>query len=138
MKTAVLSDLITTHGVEVLDHLDRDMEIPVLTGLQRQGDVIVIPDAKASATTNVPLSGTPVVRGENGGNTHMILADGPGVCVDVQTPSPTLLKVATLTVAEGSVAFLAHPEHGYMGIGAGSYTIHRQREQADELRMVQD
>jgi len=136
--TAVLSDLIHAHGVDVLDHLDRDMTIPVLTGLQRQGDVIVIPDAKAVATTRVPAPGAPVVRGENGGNTHAILAEGPGVLVDVRTPSPGNLRVATLTVATGSVAWLAHPEHGYMGIGPGSYTINRQREQSDVQRLVQD
>jgi hypothetical protein len=135
---AVLSDLITTHGVDVLDHLDRDMEIPVLTGLQRQGDVIVIPDAKAVATTAVPATGTPVVRGENGGNTHAILAQGLGVLVDVRTPSTGDLRVATLTVPAGSVAWLAHPEHGYMGIGPGTYTVNRQREQADEARIVAD
>lgn len=136
--TAVLSDLITAHGVEVLDHLDRDMSIPVLTGLQRQGDVIVIPDVKASATTAVPASGTPVVRGENGGNTHAIVAEGPGVRVDVRTPTTGDLRVASLSVAAGSVAWLAHPEHGYVGVGPGTYRINRQREQADELRMVQD
>jgi hypothetical protein len=138
LKTAILSDLISAHGVEVLDHLDRQMSIPVLTGLQRQGDVIIIPDEKASAKTVVPNSGTPVVRGENGGNTHAIVAQGEGVFVDVSTPSVTQLRVATLTVKEGSVAFLAHPEHGYMGIGAGTYTINRQREQADEIRIVAD
>jgi len=135
---AVLSDLITAHGVDVLDHLDRDMQIPVLTGLQRQGDVIVIPDPKAVATTPVPVEGTPVVRGENGGNTHAIVAEGPGVLVDVQAPSVSLLRVARLTVAPGSVAWLTHPEHGYMGIGPGAYTINRQREQSDIVRMVQD
>jgi hypothetical protein len=136
--SAVLSDLITTHGVDVLEHLDRDMEIPILTGMQRQGDVIVIPDVEGVASTSVPATGTAVVRGENGGNTHAILADGPGVCVDVVEPHPTLLRVATLTVPPGSSAWLTHPEHGPMGIGPGGYSINRQREQADEIRVVAD
>jgi hypothetical protein len=138
MATAVLSDLIRAHGVDVLDHLDREMEIPVLTGLQRQGDVIVIPDPKVKASTLVPAAGTPVVRGENGGNTHAIVAEGPGVRVDVRAPSQGDLRVASLSVAAGSVAWLAHPEHGYVGIGEGQYTINRQREQADAIRMVAD
>ncbi len=48
------------------------------------------------------------------------------------------LQLATLTVPDGQVAYLAHPEHGYMGVGPGTYEIRRQREQADELRLVQD
>lgn len=33
-----------------------------------------------------------------------------------------------LTVAEGSVAYLAHPGHAYSGIGPGTYVLRRQRE----------
>ena len=39
---------------------------------------------------------------------------------------------------DGSTAYLGHPEHGFMGIGAGTYEIRRQREMAEELRMVAD
>lgn len=140
--TQTLGTLIERHGIDVEDHLDRQLTVPVLTGLQRQGDVIVIPVAKHGATTDiatypVPAGGTPVVRGEAGGNTHAIVADGPVFC-DVRAASATNLTLALLTVPEGSIAYLAHPEHAYSGIGPGSYTIRRQREQADELRMVQD
>ena len=133
-----LATLIDRHGVTVEDHLDTDALVPILAGLQRQGDVIVIPNHKDTATTRVPTSGVPVVRGEAGGNTHTILADGPGVCCDTHQASATNLTLATLTVPEGSTAYLAHPEHAYTGIGPGSYTLRRQREQADELRMVAD
>lgn len=135
---ATLAKLIETHGIEVLEHLDRQVDIPVLTGPQRQGDVFIFPNPKATATTPVPTSGIPVVKGENDGNTHAIFAEGDirvdlGARMDLSS-----LTIATLSVAEGSVAHLHHPEHGYMGIGAGSYEIRRQREQADEIRMVQD
>lgn len=132
--------LIQRHGIDVHEHLPRELEIPILTGLQRQGDVILVPDARATATTTVPASGTAVVRGENGGNTHAVVADGPigSVRCDVRQASTSNLALASLVVDEGSTAFLAHPEHGYMGVGPGSYTIRRQREQADELRLVQD
>lgn len=133
-----LSTLIDRHGITVEDHLDLDALVPVLTGLQRQGDVIVIPAADASATTPVPSSGVAVVRGEAGGNTHTILADGPGVCCDTRQATARDLTLATLTVPEGSTAYLAHPEHAYTGIGPGTYSLRRQREQADELRMVAD
>ena len=135
-----LATLIDRHGITVEDHLDLDDLVPVHTGLQRQGDVIVVPvigNAKP-ASTPVPAAGVPVVRGEAGGNTHAIVADGPGVCCDTRQASTTSLTLATLTVPDGSVAYLAHPEHAYTGIGPGTYTLRRQREQADELRMVQD
>ena len=101
-----LADLISHHGITVDDHLDRELDIPVLTGLQRQGDVIVIPTRTKPATTPVPAAGTAVVRGENGGNTHAIV--GSAFC-DVRTATAERLTLAVLTVPE--VAYLAHPEH---------------------------
>lgn len=108
-----LGSLIETHGIDVEDHLDRDITVPIHTGLQRQGDVIVIPDPGAIATSPVPATGTPVVQGEAGGNTHAIVADntgGPVLC-DVRQASATNLALAALTVPPGSIAYLAHPEH---------------------------
>lgn len=135
-----VTDLIATHGVEIDPHLDREALVPVSNGLQRQGDVIVVPAVAVreggAATTLVPQCGVPVVRGEAGGNTHLLLADGDaGVWYD---PAPAALTLGLLTVADGAVAFLAHPEHGYAGIGPGTYVVRRQREQADEIRMVAD
>jgi len=133
-----LATLIDRHGITVEDHLDLDDLVPVHTGLQRQGDVLIVPTlALWAATTPVPAAGVPVVRGEAGGNTHAIVADGPVFC-DTRQASTTDLTLATLTVPDGSVAYLAHPEHAYTGIGPGTYTLRRQREQADELRIVAD
>lgn len=139
--TATLSTLIDQHGIDVLDHLDREALVPVVTGLQRQGDVIVIPAAVArhagQATTPVPTAGVPVVRGEAGGNTHAVVAEGDVRC-DVREASAQDLTLAVLTVAEGATAYLAHPEHAYSGIGPGTYVLRRQREQAETLQMVTD
>lgn len=132
-----LSELINQHGVDVLEHLDRSLDIPVVAGVQRQGDVIVVPSV-AAAKTPVTAAGVPVVRGENGGNTHSVVADGNVLCDLVADPSAGDLRVATLTVKEDSTAYLAHPEHGYLGVAPGHYEIRRQREQADEIRMVAD
>lgn len=132
-----LATLIETHGIDVDEHLDRQVTVPIHTGLQRQGDVIVIPNPRTLATKPVPKTGTPVVRGEAGGNTHAIVADGEVFC-DVRDATAQNLTLALLSVPEGSIAYLAHPEHAYSGIGPGTYEIRRQREQADELRMVQD
>lgn len=134
---ATTTQMIAHTGVDVITEQDLDLEIPVLGGVQRQGDVLVRP-ADVTANTAVPITGTPVVRGENGGNTHAIYAaDGPVFC-DVTAGSPTDLRIAVLSVPEGSTAYLGHPEHGYSGIAPGDYEIRRQREQAEEMRMVAD
>ena len=41
--TTTLAELITTHHIDVDPHLDRDLSIPILTGAQRQGDVMILP-----------------------------------------------------------------------------------------------
>ncbi len=137
-----LATLIDRHGVDVLDHLDRDVTVPVLTGLQFQGDVAVIPTVHPvhKAAQPVPAAGVPVVRGESGGNTHLLIADGDGVtwAAAPDRRDPAALDLGTLTVPEGAAAYLAHPEHAYAGIGAGVYTVRRQREQAEAVRLVAD
>lgn len=140
---STLTSLVERHGIDVLDHLDREALVPVLNGLQAQGDIIVVPAVVANrpaitdAQTPIPQTGVPVVRGENGGNTHLLLAEGD-VRFDASAPRDGDLQLGTLTVAEGATAYLAHPEHGYAGIAPGTYIIRRQREQADEIRLVQD
>lgn len=138
MSTTTLAQAIDRFDVDVHEHLDRDEPIPVLAGVQRQGDVLILPapDAKP-ATTPVGAGGYPVVRGEAGGNTHLLLAAGD-VFFDAKPASATDLMLGLLTVGEGAEAYLAHPEHGYVGIAPGNYEARRQREQADELRLVQD
>ena len=130
-----LSTLSQHFGTEVLEHLD-DVEVHVLSGMQRQGDVLIRPakPGDASAFTSVPREGFPVVRGENGGNTHMLLAQG-GVTYRQISSAQLLVEVS---VPEGSVGYLAHPEHGYLAMAPGHYTIRRQREQADQIRLVAD
>ena len=135
---ATIGTLNARHGLTLTTDYTDELTIPVLSGLQRQGDVMVAPAPGASAATPVPAAGCPVVRGENGGNTHSIYTSDAGVCCDTTTPTPGNLIVARLTVPAGAVAYLGHQEHGYLGIGPGTYVVRRQREQADELRMVAD
>lgn len=138
MTIATLDHAIAHFGVDVLDHLDRASAIPTINEIGRQGDVLIVrrPRGKA-ATTPVPAAGHPAVRGEAGGNTHLLLAEGP-VFYDPRPASPTNLDLGVLTVPSGSTAYLAHPEHAYLGIEPGTYVLRRQREQADELRLVSD
>lgn len=133
-----LATLIDTHGVDVDAHLDRADIVPVHTGLQFQGDVAVVPvehfPRGTVATQPVSAGGVAVVRGENGGNTHLLLAAGQVTWADQSAG----LRLGVLHVTHGATAYLAHPEHGYLGVGPGTYEVRRQREQADEIRMVAD
>lgn len=132
---STLAEVVDRYQVDVLDHLDRQVDIPVLSAPQAQGDVIILPSKAKAAVTPVPEAGVPVVEGGPGGHTHRLLAEGP-VLFDWVTRRGQ--DVGLLTVLGGAVAYLAHPEHGYAGIAPGTYVIRRQREQADEERLVAD
>ena len=113
-----LADLTSRTGLDVLSHLEREAAIPVIEGLQAQGDLIVVPFADLTEVMivpdaywrEVPGSGIDVLRGGAGGNPHTLVAD-PGAC-----------RWTT------GVAYLVHPEHGGSGIAPGTYVIRRQRE----------
>lgn len=123
-----LGEAISRHGIDVDGHLDRQALIPVLAGLQAQGDVLVVPrPQRKPAETEVLRDGVAVVRGEFGGNTHTLLAEGD-VRFDAVPEAEESLDLGVLTVAEGAVAYLAHPEHAYSGIAPGTYVLRRQRE----------
>lgn len=130
-----LTTLTKRFNTEVLAHL-ADAEVPILTAAQRQGDVMVVPSRAGdlSQFSSVPREGIAVVRGENGGNTHLLVAEGD-VIYRAVTNSQT---IGEIHVPEGATAWLTHPEHGFNGIGAGHYTVKRQREQADQIRLVAD
>ncbi len=85
--TLTLADLTERTGLDVLGHLEREMTIPVIDGLQAQGDLIVIPldylaDIAIAPTAHwreVPVTGIDVLRAAAGGNRHTLVAD-PGAC----------------------------------------------------------
>lgn len=137
MNTTTYGAILGRHDVEIPAHLEAQAEVPVLTGMQRQGDLIVLPTRPgADRGAPVPAAGVAVVRGEAGGNTHLLVADG-AVCWR-PTQGGDRLELGSFTVPLGAVAWLLHPEHGAQGFGAGCYRVRRQREQADEIRMVAD
>lgn len=127
---------INTNGIE---HLD--LEVRVLTGMQRQGDVLIVPCAPpAGVFKPIPVEGVTVVRGEtSGGNAHILHAlDGECAWAESQHADRDLLQ-GWLTVAPGASATLIHTqEHNVIGIGPGCYEIRRQREFAGEWRRVSD
>ncbi len=135
----ILAEALNKFDVDVLEHLDRDAAIPHITDAGIQGDVSFLRDQSISeATTAVPAAGVPVVRGENGGNTHALFADGPVFFDGRDATDPEDTAIGTLTVPEGSTAFLLHPEHGAMSFGTGTFRVGRQREQADVVAFVAD
>jgi hypothetical protein len=133
----LVKDAVSKYGIDVLAHLDREVSVPMVTSAACQGDVSILRVTKQPASTPVPAAGYPVVRGENGGNTHSLHGDGPVFYDGVPERDGSLL-LGRLTVPEGSAAVLAHPEHGFLAVAPGTYDIGRQREYAGEWRMVAD
>lgn len=139
--------LTNQFGTELLDHLPNDVEIPIVQGSQRQGDVLIRPSKdgevlldEVSTAPLIPMAGVPVVRGENGGNTHLLVGEGDVRYLPAKETTATSLILGSLLVGEGSVAYLTHPQHGFMGIGSGTYIVKRQREVSveEELRIIAD
>lgn len=134
--TLTLGDLTARTGLDVLGHLEQEMTIPVLDGLQAQGDLLVIPlymlpgvyAWRRGGWRQVPSTGIDVIRAAAGGNPHTLVAD-PGACRwTTEIRDETGLALGLLE-AEG-IAYLIHPEHGGSGIAPGSYVIRRQREKS--------
>lgn len=143
--TMTFTDVLARHNVTLPDSILADLEVPVLTGPQRQGDVGIFPrptlgGAELAGMTPIPADGIPVVRGEATGNTH-ILDALTGVCLwrahTASIDGDVVLGI--LHVPDGGVAMLIHTdEHSANGIGPGTYTLRGKREQAEEIRRVAD
>ncbi|MFG2016477.1 hypothetical protein [Actinomadura geliboluensis] len=133
--TVTLASLSQQTGLAVLDHLEQSVSIPVVDGLQAQGDLIVIPFAEVSASLSlrpdaewqdVPPEGVELLRGEAGGNPHTLVAD-PGTCRWTRRVGDS--TGLAIGVFEASAAvYLLHPEHGASGCTAERYVVRRQRE----------
>lgn len=126
-----LAALAADHNL-TFDALTQDAEVPVLTGPQAQGDLIVLPIPAAKPGQPIPATGEVLLVGR-GGNAHTLYGTG------YWTPAPGSRQgLGCLVVPEGGTAWLLHREHGGNGIGPGAYLISRQREQADEARLLAD
>lgn len=130
-----LGTLEARFDVSVLEHLERDAEVPTVTTAACQGDVSILRVTTKAAVNPIPRVGVAAVSSENGGNTHSFHGDG---FYDAARPSGTSVTLGTLTVPEGGEVFLLHPEHGGLAITPGTYRVGRQREQSDAIRLVQD
>ena len=121
-----------------------DLDIPVLAGPQCQGDVSVCPahlyGSKPQFAAPLPVDGkgVEVIRGGAMNNAHTLRSLADGVTWRPAVFSDEGVALGLLTVPDGAEVFLEHPEHGFNGIAPGSYVVGRQREQAEQVRMVAD
>ncbi|WP_433182074.1 hypothetical protein [Actinoallomurus sp. CA-150999] len=144
--TMTLASLSQQTGLAVLDHLETSVTIPVVDGLQAQGDLIVIPFSMVAAAmgfwpdpawADVPAEGVELLRGEAGGNPHTLVAD-PGTCRWTTRVSDSD-GLAIGVFETSAVAYLLHPEHGATGCAPGTYVVRRQRErEGSRSRLVAD
>ncbi|WP_433330326.1 hypothetical protein [Spirillospora sp. CA-294931] len=140
MTVTTLADLTRLTGLDVLDHLERQVSIPVIDGLQAQGDLIVIPIGILSEVAisdgahwnDVPPSGVELLRGGAGGNPHTLAADHGACRWTTGVHDPVGLALGALETSQ--VAYLIHPEHGGTGIAPGTYVVRRQRERLRSRR----
>jgi hypothetical protein len=119
-------------GITVPAHLVADATVPVLSGPQAQGDLLLlpVPSLPGAAWARLPADGLQVVQGEATGNTHWLHEgfDSPGVR---WAPSGGGLRAGYVLVPDGQSALLIHTdEHGANGIGPGAYAVQRKRAQA--------
>lgn len=134
-----LADAEAQYGVSHYDYLDKAAELPVISRLAAQGDVLIKrADATAAAVKAVPATGHPVISSGQGGHTHALF--GPVFYAPSTTAGvdPSDLALGVLTVPAGVQGLLSHPEHGGLLIEPGTYELRRQREQADVQRFVED
>ncbi|KAB2343646.1 hypothetical protein [Actinomadura rudentiformis] len=141
-----LASLSQQTGIAVLDHLEQSMSIPVVDGLQAQGDLIVIPYSLIdSAVTfwshpvwkKVPPEGIELLRGAAGGNPHTLVADPGTVRWTTQVYDSDFLAIGLFHAS--AIAYLLHPEHGASGCAPGTYVVRRQREhEGRRARLVAD
>ena len=141
MMTMTLGELTGKHGFEVLGHLEADAGVPVNSGLQAQGDLFIVPVAahRVSARrkeTEVPAAGIAVIEAVGSGHEHRLFAGTPGTAFFTPGTHVSAQDIGVLTCTKP--AYLLHPEHGATGIAPGTYVLRRQREQADEERLIAD
>lgn len=135
-----LAELLDRTGLDVLDHLERQVTIPVIDGLQAQGDLMVVPLALLSTVRvaswarwrPVPTEGVELIRGVAGNNPHTLVAD-PETCswtAEVQDQ----LRLGIAVFENTAPVYLVHPEHGGSGVAAGTWLVRRQQERGAGFR----
>ncbi len=140
MRVVTLGELTERTGLDVLEHLAREMAVPVVDGMQAQGDLLLVPLgmlrhvrlgqswSPQPTWQEVPPGGIELLRSTAGGNPHTLVADPQQCRWTFNVTDPTGLALGALEAT--AVAYLIHPEHGATGIAPGCYVVRRQRERA--------
>ncbi|MFG2980708.1 hypothetical protein ACGFYQ_05535 [Streptomyces sp. NPDC048258] len=140
MHVVTLGELTERTGLDVLEHLAREMAVPVVDGMQAQGDLLLVPMGMLGHVglgrgwspdprwQDVPPEGIELLRSTAGGNPHTLVADPQRCRWTDEVTDPTGLALGALEAT--AVAYLIHPEHGATGIAPGRYVVRRQRERA--------
>jgi hypothetical protein len=137
-----LAELLDRNDLDILEHLERQVTVPVLDGPQAQGDLIVLPLAMVRVVSvwqgatwqPVPPGGVELVRGVAGNNPHTLVAD-PGTCrwtFGVRDP----LGLGIVLFTNTAPAYLIHPEHGGSGVAPGEWLVRRQQESGTHRRRL--
>ena len=137
-----LAEILDRNELSVLDHLEREVTVPVIDGPQAQGDLIVLPLSMMAVVTvgswtywqPVPRQGIELVRGVAGNNPHTLVANG-GACQWTRGfRDPLRLGVALFE--NTAPVYLIHPEHGGSGVAPGRWLVRRQQESGRHRRML--
>lgn len=148
LKFAELQKQYDLTTKEFASEFAADLEIPVVTGPQCQGDVSIRPlkgNERVPKVTKENLKvvggkGYEVIRGGAMNNAHTLRSLSKNVTFQVVADGTngSAMVFGYLHVPEGETAVLEHTEHGFNAIGPGNYVLGGQREQAEEIRQVMD
>jgi len=132
-------------AVEVLTKIEADAKVkakpdPVIYGTMapndyhRQGDVYILRLKTVPKGLKTEKAQSQLAPGETQGSRHCLESlDG----VTFYSPvSPTPLDGPIVKTDRAMT--ITHPEHGHVTLPAGCYSIHYQRQYAQELKRVQD
>lgn len=133
-----VESVLAHHGYSTTAIEFPELDVPVLTGNQRQGDVFILRVTTSHAGQPIGKGVTVVKAETNRANTHNLHGDGLWEA-HPNAGSDNELVQGWVTVPEGGEVFLIHTEeHGANGMGPGTYEIRRQREFAGEWRKIAD
>ena len=124
-------------GVAVHDYLDFTAEVPRVSLVAAQGDVLLLRVTTKPATTPMPRT-VVAVASEASSNTHTLHPSGECYWDAHTSTDPGDVLLGIMTITDGATALLIHQEHGALEILPGTYQVRRQREFAGEWRAVCD
>lgn len=139
MKTMTYQEALSLADISIPDHLEAEAEVPVLTVVQRQGDLLIVPaimpkyrEDEGRIIRNlqkVGPDGVQVVYGEATGNTHWLHNNFDSQVHWLPAERRQAPIRGWVIVPDGQSALLIHTdEHGANAMGPGTYEIRQRRQ----------